>query len=232
MRDAEKVGKDAMLTDGFSRVQDTKAGRQNYARRRALAGAVLAALCAVALSACASPRHPPGPPIVEPLPGARVPYVIGVTDVLRIVVWKNAEFSVRIPVRTDGKISVPLLDDVQAEGLTPEELKEVITQELSEFVSIPDVTVIVEEMNSKTATVMGGVGRAGQVRLQKETRLLDAIAIQGGFSSYARRNDVRILRPTADGIVEYHFDYDNFLAGKAPGTNILLLPGDNVVVPD
>lgn len=232
MTDGEKVGKDAMRTDGFSGVRGTNAGRRNSARCWGLAGVVLVALWVVALSACATPRHPQGPPIVEPLPGARVPYVIGVTDQLRIVVWKNAEFSVRVPVRPDGKISVPLLDDVQAEGLTPEELKEVITQELSEFVSIPDVTVIVEEMNSMTATILGGVGRAGQIRLQKETRLLDAIAIQGGFSSFARRNDVRILRPTAEGIVEYHFDYDNFLAGKAPGTNILLLPGDNVVVPD
>jgi len=192
---------------------------------------VMLTLLAVGLSACAS-RHPKGGPPDEPVPGARVPYVIGVTDRLSIIVWKNSELSLNVPVRNDGKISVPLLDDVQAEGLTPEELKEVITQELSEYVSSPDVTVIVAEMNSKTATIMGGVGRSGQVTLRKQTRLLEAIAMMGGFSTFAKRDQVRILRPTELGIVEYRFDYDNFLAGKAPGTNIVLRPGDHVVVPD
>ena len=79
---------------------------------------------------------------------------------------------------------------------------------------------------------MPSVGRAGQVKLRKETRVLEAIAMMGGFSTFAKRHDVRILRPTDQGMVEYVFDYDDFLAGKAPGTNILLLPGDNVVVPD
>jgi polysaccharide export outer membrane protein len=194
-------------------------------------GVVILTLLAVGLSACAS-RHPKGVPPEEPVPGARVPYVIGVTDRLSIVVWKNSELSLSVPVRNDGKISVPLLDDVQAEGLTPEELKEVITQELSEYVSSPDVTVIVTEMNSKTATIMGGVARSGQVTLRRETRLLEAIASMGGFSTFAKRDEVRILRPTELGIVEYRFDYDNFLAGKAPGTNIVLRPGDHVVVPD
>jgi polysaccharide export outer membrane protein len=191
-----------------------------------------AALLAVAVfSACAS-HHPQGPPPDEPAPGARHPYIIGVTDLLSIMVWKNDELSLSVPVRSDGKISVPLLDDVQAEGLTPEELKEVITQELAEYVSAPDVTVIVTEMNSARATMLGGVGRPGQVALRTQTRLLEAIALMGGFSSLAKRNDVRILRRTDQGIVEYHFDYGNFLAGKAPGTNIILRPGDHVVVPD
>ena len=114
-------------------------------------GSTLAILWLVGLSACARTQHPMGLPPEEPRPGARVPYVIGVTDRLTIAVWKNSELSIQVFVRSDGKISVPLLDDVQAEGLTPEELKEVITQELSEYVSAPDVTVIVSGMNSKTA---------------------------------------------------------------------------------
>ena len=194
-------------------------------------GRALAVLAAAIFSACAS-HHPQGPPPDEPAPGARHPYIIGVTDELSIMVWKNNELSLNVPVRSDGKISVPLLDDVQAEGLTPEELKEVITQELAEYVSAPDVTVIVTAMNSARATVMGGVGRPGQVALRTQTRLLEAIALMGGFSSLAKRNDVRVLRRTDQGIVEYHFDYGNFLAGKAPGTNIILRPGDHVVVPD
>jgi polysaccharide export outer membrane protein len=192
---------------------------------------VVAVLAVAVFAGCVN-RHPQGPPPEEPVPGARLPYVIGVTDQLSVMVWKNAELSLSVPVRSDGKISVPLLDDVQAEGLTPEELKEVVSQELSEYVSAPDVTVIVTEMNSATATVLGGVARSGQIQLRKQIRLLEAIAAMGGFSSLANRNDVRILRRSDSGIVEYRFDYGSFLAGKAPGTNIVLRPGDHVVVPD
>ena len=176
--------------------------------------------------------HPPGPPIQETPPGEREPYVIGSTDRLQIAVWKNPELGVSVPVRSDGKISVPLLDDVQAEGLTAEELKEVLTQELSEYVAAPDVTVIVTEMNSRTASVMGGVGSSGMIPVQKEIRVLDAISMMGGFSPYGRKNDVRILRRTDDGIVEYHFHYDDYVSGKAPDSNLILKPGDHVVVPD
>ena len=176
--------------------------------------------------------HPPGPPLQEPVPGEREPYVIGSTDRLQVAVWKNPELGVSVPVRSDGKISVPLLDDVQAEGLTAEELKEVLTQELSEYVAAPDVTVIVVEMNSRTASVMGGVGSSGMIPVQKQTRVLDAISMMGGFSPYARKNDIRILRRTDDGIVEYHFHYDDYVSGKAPDSNLILKPGDHVVVPD
>lgn len=187
---------------------------------------------AVALLLGCGSQHPPGPPIVEPTPGQRTPYIIGVTDVVQIAVWKNGELGVVVPVRSDGKISVPLLDDVQAEGLTAEELKEVITQELSEYVTAPDVTVIVTEMNSRTAMLMGGVASTGPVNLAQQTRLLEAIALRGGFSTFARKNSVRILRQTDGGIVEYEFDYDDYISGKAPGTNIVLEPGDHVVIPE
>ncbi|HPG28492.1 MAG TPA: polysaccharide biosynthesis/export family protein, partial [Myxococcota bacterium] len=103
----------------------------------------LAALAALAVG-CAGRGAPPPP---EPTPGAREDYVIGIPDVLKIVVWRNPELSVEVPVRRDGKISVPLVDDVQAEGLTPEELKEVLTEALAEYVTAPDVTVIVQQTN-------------------------------------------------------------------------------------
>jgi len=125
-----------------------------------------------------------------------------------------------------------LLDDVQAEGLTPEELKEVISSKLSEFISAPDVTVIVYQPLSQTVTVVGAVGRWGSVPLTKETRVLEAIAAVGGFSIWARKNDVRILRSTKEGVVSYRFNYGAYLAGKAPDSNMLLEPGDTVVVPD
>ena len=113
------------------------------------------------------------------------------------------------------------------------ELKEVVSQELSDYVSSPDVTVIVTETNSRVASIMGdGVGRSGMVPLSRETRVLDAISIMGGFTPFADKDDVRILRRTENGIVEYRFDYDDYVAGRAPGTNIVLRPGDHVVVPD
>lgn len=183
----------------------------------------------VLLLACEAPT-----PLPEELPGvgARETYVIGATDQLLVTVWKNPELSNRLVVRTDGMISVPLLDDVQAEGLTAEELKEVLTEALSEYISNPDVTVVVVGMNSNSISIMGGVNRSGEIPLQKETRVLQAIARSGGFSAWAKKSQVKIFRPFADGLVEYRFDYDAYLAGKAPGTNIVLKAGDTIVVPD
>lgn len=178
--------------------------------------------------ACAAP--PPAPP-PETVAGERRPYVIGVTDVLAITVWKNPELSVAAPVRPDGKISVPLLDDVQAEGLTPQELKEVLTEALSEFIAAPDVTVLVREMNSQTVYLLGeGVNGNGALPLRKEMRVLEAIATMGGFTVWAKKNNIRILRKTNKGIVEYKFNYGAYMAGKAPNSNIVLEAGDTIVV--
>lgn len=192
------------------------------------ASAILVA-CVLVLAACARPGAAP-PPDVQP--GLRESYRIGIPDVLRISVWKNPELSVEVPVRSDGKISVPLLDDVQAEGLTPTELKEVISERLSAYIATPDVTVIVLQQNSSTATVVGAVQRSGTVPLNRETRVVDAIAAMGGFNTWAKQSDVRILRPSGDGFVSYRFNYGAYVAGKAPDSNILLRPGDTVVVPD
>ncbi len=178
---------------------------------------------------CAGSGPPPPP---ETSPGERRVYVIGIPDLLRIVVWKNPELSVNVPVRSDGKISVPLVDDVQAEGLTAEELKEVLTEALSEYVTAPDVTVIVQQINSHTITVIGAVGRSGQISLVRQTRVIEAIAMMGGFNSWAKKDRVKILRRSDSGLSEYRFNYGAFAAGKDPGSNILLQPGDTVVVPD
>ncbi len=172
----------------------------------------------------------PMPP--EPAPGEREDYVIGIPDQLKIVVWKNPELSVQVPVRRDGKISVPLVDDVQAEGLTPEELKEVLTEALADYVTAPDVTVIVEQTNSHTVTVVGGVMRSGQIPLIRQTRVLEAIATMGGFNAWAKKDRIKIMRQGEDGMVEYVFNYGAFSSGKAPDSNLLLRPGDTVVVPE
>ncbi len=194
---------------------------------RAVAAALLLGFSSL-LVACATELPPPPPEVVA---GERAPYVIGVTDVLGISVWKNVELSVSATVRPDGKISVPLLDDVQAEGLTPQELKEVLTEALSEFIAAPDVTVLVQQMNSQLVYLLGeGVRSSGALQLRKETRVLEAIATMGGFTVWANKNKVRILRKTQNGMTEYVFNYGAYLAGKAPHSNIVLRAGDTIVV--
>jgi len=190
---------------------------------------VIAALFAIG---CFGRTLSPPPP--DPTPMDRAPYTIGVTDVLKITVWKNPELSVEaVPVRTDGMISVPLINDVQAEGLTPEELKEVIARELSEYVTEPNVTVVVIQMNSRFVSVIGEVGQDTRVPLTRDLRVLEAIASAGGFGPFADKSDVRIVRRNRDGSEsEYRFDYGAYIRGRAPGTNIALQHGDTIVVPD
>ena len=191
---------------------------------------IVASLCClVVLLACARPAPPPPE---EQKPGKRVPYVIGIPDLLRVSVWKNPELTVDVPVRNDGKISVPLLDDIQAEGLTPGELKEVIAEQLSEFITAPDVTVIVLQSNRHMITVVGAVARSGTIPLTREMRVLDGVASAGGFTTWSKKSDIRILRPTSEAIVSYRFNYGAYVAGKAPDSNLLLEPGDTIVVPD
>lgn len=189
------------------------------------------AVSAAWLLACGCSTAPIVPPDAQvPLSGT---YVIGPTDQIQVVVWKNLELSVTVPVRTDGKISVPLIDDVQAEGLTPEELKEVVTQSLSEYVTSPDVTVIVLQMNSHTASVIGeGIARRGLVPLRRDTTVLEALAQMGGFTTFAKTKKIKVLRRTDGGLKEYRFNYDGYVSGKYPDSNFILKPGDTIVVTD
>ncbi len=194
-----------------------------HPRRIALAAMVLLSM------GCAGKGATPPP---EPPAGEREAYVIGIPDVLKIVVWRNPELSVEVPVRRDGKISVPLVDDVQAEGLTPQELKEVLTEALAEYVTAPDVTVIVQQTNSHTVTVVGGVARSGQIPLTRQMRVVEAIATMGGFNAWAKRDRIKILRKNGNETIEYVFSFGAFASGKAPESNLLLRPGDTVVVPE
>jgi polysaccharide export outer membrane protein len=195
-----------------------------------------ALLLGLMLSGCTLPygSHPSAPLPPEPGEMERDSYVIGHGDILRIVVWKNPELSVEaVPVRPDGKISVPLLNDVQASGLTPDELKELLTRSFAEYVQNPDVTVVVTQILSKRVHILGAVARSGAVPLTQDMRVLDAIAAAGGFGPFADKDDIKILRRSeGGGIVEYHFDYDAFMRGRGAEGNMLLAPGDTIVVPE
>lgn len=174
-----------------------------------------------------APPPPDGGPMDLP------EYVIGPADVLRIRVWKQPELSVDVPVRPDGKITVPLANDVQASGLTTNEVRDVISKALSDYVAAPDVTVIVTQVNSKRVQVMGEVANASMIGLTQEMRVIDALAAARGFTPFADKSDIRILRPNPDGsVVEYRFNYNSFLRGKNPETNMRLQSGDTIVVPD
>lgn len=172
------------------------------------------------------------PPPPDPGPMSAEPYVIGAGDNLQIAVWKNPELSARVVVRPDGKISVPLADDVQAAGLTPLELKEVITRSLQEYIVEPDVTVLVTAINSKRIFLMGEGVRSAAVPLDKDMRILDALAAVGGFREFADKKNIRILRENGDAIEEYKFNYEAFVDGhSSPEANMRLRPGDTIVVP-
>lgn len=187
----------------------------------------VAVLVSVGAVACAKPSIvPPDPPIEET-------YVIGANDTLYIQTWKMPELTLQVPVRPDGKISMPLLDDVVAEGLTPEELKEVLTASLAEFVSAPDVTIIVQGTASYSASIVGdGIVRKGPIPLRRDTTIMEAIAMQSGFTQFASRKDIIVLRKEEDGLKTYRFNYDAYVSGKEQGTNFLIRPGDTIVVSD
>ncbi len=204
--------------------------------RRAAAARVLALLLAGwGLPACQGTlRALPAPDQLESdaREASRV-YRIGSTDILQISVWRNPELSLQeVVVRPDGKISFPLLDDVQAAGLTPGELKEILTARLSEYITAPTVTVVVRQINSKVVYVIGEVNRQGTFPLVVHMRVIDALAVAGGFGPFANRSRVTIIRHrNGAGPIEFRFDYGAFVSGKDLEQNLLLLPGDNIIVP-
>lgn len=159
-------------------------------------------------------------------------YIIGDDDMLEIYVWKEPDLSRTVPVRSDGKISLPLAGEVQAAGRTPMQLQTDITNRLRSYVTEPAVTVIVQKINSEKFNVMGQVTKPGSYPMTVTTTVMDAIAAAGGFRDFAKKKDVYVLRQNPDGSESrYKFDYDAFIKGKNPQKNIRLRPGDTVVVP-
>ena len=159
-------------------------------------------------------------------------YVIGPEDVLYIHVWKEEALSRTVLVRMDGKISLPLVDDVQAAGLTARQLKEGLTKRLKEFVDNPNVSVIVTEPNSFKVYVSGQVKGPGVVRLRSETTIVQLITMVGGFTDWANQKKILIIRKEEDGKEKrITLNYKKIVKGNAPDQNIILRAGDHIIVP-
>jgi polysaccharide export outer membrane protein len=171
--------------------------------------------------------------VVDPVkPSAQDPnYIIGAQDVLDISVWKEPELTRTIPVRPDGRISMPLLNDVRAAGLTPNQLAAQITTSLKKFVTDPQVTVIVTQINSQRVYILGEVSRTGAYPLLPEMTVLQALSSAGGFTQFANRKKIYMFRVENGRQVKYPFDYKAVIDGKRPDENVVLRAGDTIVVP-
>ncbi len=162
--------------------------------------------------------------------GAPSDYVIGADDTLRISVWKEPDLSEILPVRPDGKISMPLLNDIPAAGLTPLQLKDSITEKLKKFIADPRVTVVVTAMNSQRVFVSGEVLHSGPIPLLPHMTVLQALS-QAGFNQFANLKGIYLLRTENGKQEKIPFNYKEVIKGNRPEQNIMLKPGDTVVVP-
>ena len=159
-------------------------------------------------------------------------YVIGPSDVLAVTVWKEPDISRTLPVRPDGKISLPLVGELQASGLTASKLQDVITQKLKDYIENPQVNVVVQDVKSRSFNVVGKVSKTGSFDLAKPTTVLDAIALAGGFQDFAKVSKIYVLRRMPDGSQRMlPFNYKLVIKGKRLDENIELQSGDTVVVP-
>jgi polysaccharide export outer membrane protein len=159
-------------------------------------------------------------------------FVIGADDILTINVWKEPEISRAVPVRSDGKISLPLVGEVQASGQTPKQLEQEIAKKLQSYISQPDVTVIVQQIKSRKFNILGQVAKPGTYPLTNPLTVLDAIALSGGFRDFAKQKSIYVLRQNPDGAqVRLPFNYKEVIKGKNVDQNVTLQSGDTVVVP-
>jgi polysaccharide biosynthesis/export protein len=158
-------------------------------------------------------------------------YQIGPADVLQVSVWKNEELSRTVPVRPDGMISLPLIHDVKAAGLTPAQLRDVVAQKFSEFMPRPQVSVVVREIKSLSVSVLGHVKNAGRYEFRNQSTVLDFLANAGGVTEFASRSRILILRPNGSATKRIPFNYDRAVSLDGERENILVQPGDIIVVP-
>jgi polysaccharide export outer membrane protein len=202
----------------------------------------LALIGAVAMAAAASPSAaqstvPAAPTTAaQPVPAVQgVPvdasFVIGTDDLLAIVFWELPNHSAEVAVRPDGKITLPLLNEVQASGLTPDQLRTQITTAAAKYIRDPQVSVIVKQINSRKVFVTGKVLRPGSYPITQPTTVLQMLAIAGGTSDFAKTKKIAIMRTEHGQTQSFKFNYGEVLQGKKLDQNIVLMPGDTIVVP-
>jgi polysaccharide export outer membrane protein len=193
------------------------------------------AVDAFAQAANAPAVSPAKPPEAAPaLPAGVTPpagYVIGPEDQLNIVYWREKDMSADVVVRPDGMISLPLLNDINASGLTPEQLRLAITQGAAKFVEEPTVSVVVKAINSRKVYITGQVGKPGPYPLGGPTTVLQLVATAGGVAEYADKSKLMVIRTENGKQVTFRFNYEDVMKGKNLSQNIELKPGDTVVVP-
>ena len=174
----------------------------------------------------AAPATPSQP--ATPLP---LDYVIGPDDVLSVVFWRDKDMSADVTVRSDGKISLPLLNDIRAAGLTPVQLRDRLVGESKRYIEDPNVTIVVKQINSRKVFITGEINKPGSYPLTTATTVLQLLALAGGLKDYADSKNIAIVRTEDSRPTRYAFNYKDVTSGKNLGQNIELRPGDTVVVP-
>ncbi len=163
-------------------------------------------------------------------------FLLGPEDVLEVVVWRNQDLSRTVVVRPDGMISMPIIGDVQAAGLTPDQLAERITKRLKDFKENPSVSVSVKEVNSYTVFLLGEVARPGKYQLKSYTTILQAISLAGGFTPFASKNKLQVVRHITNGNGAWHevrlpMPYDDMVSGRGDPEYFMIKAGDTIVIP-
>jgi polysaccharide export outer membrane protein len=181
-----------------------------------------------------TPVQPPGAqPQTVPTTGIEPPpgYIIGARDVLSIIFWRDKDMSADVSVRPDGMISLPLINEIHAEGLTPDQLRDQVAQKAARYVADPTVSVVVREINSRQVFITGEINRPGAYSLMVPTSVMQLISLAGGLREYAKAKEIVILRVEAGKQSAIQFNYKDVVNRKKLTQNILLKPGDTVIVP-
>jgi polysaccharide biosynthesis/export protein len=219
--------------------------KRGFDRRLAVPLTLMAILAVLSITAIAQDATTPPPaapaattPTTPPKPNAKAAdvrpdaYVIGAEDVLSVYVWKEPDMSKTIPVRPDGMISLPLVGEVKAAGYTPIQLQDVLAEVMKKYISEPQVTVVVEKVDSLNFNIVGEVNKPGYYPLTRRLTVLDAISLAGGFKDFAKTKKIYVLRTAASGSQErLPFNYKQVIKGQNAQQNIELQPRDTIVVP-
>lgn len=205
----------------------------SFVLRGAAALILVSGLMMPALGQTPNQANPPAAVTAATAAGVATPsdYVIGADDVLTIVFWREKDLSSDVAVRPDGKISLPLLNDIHAAGLTPEQLRKVLTETAGQYVEEPTVTVVVKEIKSRKVFITGQIAKPGPYPLVGPTTVLQLIATAGGVLEYADSKKISIMRVVNGKQTSLPFNYQDVERGKKLEQNILLQPGDTILVP-